>query len=79
MSCSYASTSSDMPHASTSGPRSRGDGTNQRMMRMRPWVKSSRLSARYAAKNATKSTLAISFGSKLSGPIPTHSRPPPRD
>ena len=39
-------------------------------MRMRPCVSSSRLSARYAAKNATSSTFAISLGSKLERPDP---------
>ena len=34
------------------------------------------MSTRYAAKNATSNTFAISLGSNVSGPIPTHSRAP---
>ena len=57
------------PTRAASGPRWRNAGRKKRPTRTLPAASSSRLSARYAAKKMTSSTLAISPGWKFSGPI----------
>ena len=66
----------DHPTRAAAGRGHAATGMNHRPTRTRPCVSSSRLSTRYAAKNATSSTLAISLGSNVREPIATHSRSP---
>src|SRR6266540_3010099 len=69
-------TTSDIPHATRTGPRCLAGGSRKGPRLVVARDRRSRLAERYEARNTTTSTLAISDGWKLIGPISTHSLAP---
>ena len=65
-----------MPHATRTGPKCLAGGSRSGPRPVVAMARSSRLAERYDARNTTTSTLAISDGWKLRGPISTHSLAP---